>query len=219
MAYKIFLELLDKTSSTTVVKKIQYECRNIQNFSYDISMPTNAMGIPEMFFTDAIIVKAEGNTGKLNFNWTIKNEEITPYNIISSWDSLWTTPTTGDPIPHTHGVNDSDWNLVDGKPTTYYSRQIKTTNDLDYQSYDLKTADGQMVSLSELFEKKGISSEEKHRFRLYNESDGYYIFDQEGMITRMSFQKAGTDPVTWNATLEFTLGNVLDANTEGSIGS
>jgi len=172
-------------------------------------MPTNAMGIPEMFFDEAIIVKAEGNTGKLNFNWTIKEEETTPYNIIASWSSLWTTPTSSDPVPHSHGA---DLN-------TYYSRHIKTTNGSDYQSFDLKTADGQMVSLSELFEKKGISSEEKHRFRLYNESGGYLIFDQEGMITRMSFQKAGTDPVTWNATLEFTLGNVLDAATEGSLGS
>ena len=209
MAYKILLQLIDKINTSTTQTKVEYECRNIQQFSYDISMPTNAMGIPEMFFNEAIIVKAEGNTGKLNFNWTIKEEETSPYTIMASWSSLWTTPTTDDPVPHSHGA---DLN-------TYYSRQIKTTNGSDYQSFDLKTADGQMVSLSELFEKKGISSEEKHRFRLYNESGGYLIFDQEGMITRMSFQKAGTDPVTWNATLEFTLGNVLDANTEGSLGS
>jgi len=209
MAYKILLQLIDKINTSTTQTKVEYECRNIQQFSYDISMPTNAMGIPEMFFNEAIIVKAEGNTGKLNFGWTIKEEETSPYTIMASWASLWTTPTTADPIPHSHGAS----------LTTYYSRQIKTTNGSDYQSFDLKTADGQMVSLSELFEKKGISSEEKHRFRLYNESGGYLIFDQEGMITRMSFQKSGTDPVTWNATLEFTLGNVLDANTEGSLGS
>ena len=128
---------------------------------------------------------------------------------MASWASLWTTPTSSDPVPHSHGAS----------LTTYYSRQIKTTNGSDYQSFDLKTADGQMVSLSELFEKKGISSQEKHRFSLFNVTDNYLIFEQEGMITRMSFQKSGTDPVTWNATLEFTLGNVLDANTEGSLGS
>jgi len=209
MAYSILLQLIDKISATSVQTKVEYECRNIQNFDYNISMPTNAMGIPEMFFHEAIIVKAEGNTGKLNFNWTIKDEATTPYSIIASWANLWTTPTTADPIPHTHSA---DLN-------TYYSRKIKTTNGSDYQSYDLKTADGQMISLSELFEKKGISSEEKHRFRLYNNTSNYLIFDQEGMITRMSFQKAGTDPVTWNASLEFTLGNVLDANTEGNLGS
>ena len=209
MAYKILLQLIDKINTTTVQTKVEYECRNINNFSYDISMPTSAMGIPEMFFNEAIIVKAEGNTGKLNFNWTIKEEITSPYTIMASWANLWTTPTTADPIPHTHPAS----------LTTYYSRKIKTTNGSDYQSYSLLTADGQMISLSELFEKKGISSEEKHRFRLYNETDGYLIFDQEGMITRMSFQKAGTDPVTWNASLEFTLGNVLDANTEGNLGS
>jgi len=209
MAYKILLELIDMVIVNQVkthIKKIQYECRNIQNFSYDISMPTNAMGIPEQFFDEAIIVKAEGNTGKLNFNWTIKEEDSSPFTLMSDWSSMWTTPPA---LPH----------LEDNTTTDYFSRKIKKVGSNDYQNYDLKTADGQMIALSEIFEKKGISSQEKHRFSLFNATDNYLIFEQEGMITRMSFQKAGTDPVTWNATLEFTLGNVLDAALEGTIGS
>ena len=40
---------------------------------------------------------------------------------------------------------------------------------------------------------------------------GKYIFNLEGVITRLSFQKSGTDPVTWNATLEFQIGDVIDS--------
>ena len=198
MVYKIILQLINKSGSTETVR-VEYECRNLQNFDFNVSMPTSAMGLPEEFFEEAVIVKAEGNTGKLNFNWTVKEEDTTPYNIITSWRSLW--PDTDYPhsnIPTT---------------TTYYSRKIKQVGSTtSYQSYDLKTADGQMISLSEFFEKKGISSEDKHRFVLYNVDSNYNIFKQDGMITRISFQKSGTDPVTWNASLEFTLGNVLDAS-------
>ena len=68
-----------------------------------------------------------------------------------------------------------------------------------------------MVALSEYFEKKGISGAERQRFILFNEGDDKYIFSQEGLITRMSFQKAGNDPVTWNATIEFQVGYVVDS--------
>ena len=68
-----------------------------------------------------------------------------------------------------------------------------------------------MVALSEYFEKKGISGAERQRFMLLDETTNRYIFNQEGLITRMNFQKAGQDPVTWNATIEFQVGYVVDS--------
>ena len=38
-----------------------------------------------------------------------------------------------------------------------------------------------------------------------------FIFNLEGLITRLSFQKSGTEPVTWNATVEFQIGDVVDS--------
>ena len=70
-----------------------------------------------------------------------------------------------------------------------------------------------MVALSEYFEKKGLSSAERHRFRLVDtaSSPNKCIFDLQGQVTRLSFQKSGTDPVTWNASIEFQIGDVIDS--------
>ena len=111
-----------------------------------------------------------------------------------------TAEHNGDPLPYPNG-------------SKYTSRRLFTNSagSTTYASYDTLTADGQMVALSEYFEKKGISGAERQRFILFNEGDDKYIFSQEGLITRMSFQKAGTDPVTWNATVEFQVGYVVDS--------
>ena len=66
MAYKILLQLIDKISATSVQTKVEYECRNIQNFDYNISMPTNAMGIPEQFFDEELAGKFEENNLDIN---------------------------------------------------------------------------------------------------------------------------------------------------------
>ena len=70
---------------------------------------------------------------------------------------------------------------------------------MDYQSFDLKTADGQMVALSEMFEKRGF------HWRGEDISLNFVMIQMETMIyskrmeliTRLNFQKGAQDPVTW----------------------
>ena len=68
-----------------------------------------------------------------------------------------------------------------------------------------------MIALSEIFEKRGFTSEERHQFILKNETDNYEIFNEEGLVLRMNYQKSGADPVTWNASIEFQIGDVVDS--------
>ena len=196
MVYTIKLRLKDKTGNV----KVEYECRNLQNFDYSITMPVTTFGLPEDYLEKAIITKADGNTGKLVFTWVIKDENTTPFTEMTSWKDLWPSSSI-DPPPHTNTSNG----------TTYYSRKNRTVADDGYQSYDLLTADGQMIALGELFEKRGFTGEERHEIILRNISSNYDIYNQSGLITRFSFQKAGTDPVTWNAGFEFQLGDVVDS--------
>ena len=198
MVYTIKLRLKDKTGNV----KVEYECRNLQNFDYSITMPVTTFGLPEDYLEKAIITKADGNTGKLVFTWVIEDENTTPFTEMTSWKDLWPSSSI-DPAPHQNTSN----------TTTYYSRKNRTVADDGYQSYDLLTADGQMIALGELFEKRGFTGEERHEIILRNvsASPNYVIYNQAGLIGRFSFQKAGTDPVTWNATFEFQLGDVVDS--------
>ena len=198
MAYKIILRLKDKTGTV----KVEYECRNLQNFDHSIQMPTSTFGLPEDYLEKAIITKADGNTGKLVFTWVVKDEDTTPFNVMTSWNLLWPSSSI-DPAPHANVSNN----------TTYYSRKVKTVADDGYQSFSLLTADGQMIALGELFEKRGFTGEDRHEIILRNTSasPNYDIYNQSGLITRFSFQKAGAAPVTWNVTFEFQLGDVFDS--------
>lgn len=217
MAYKILIRLRDAGNNI----KVEYEARNLSNFSHSVTMPSTTFGLPESYLENAVVTKSDGNTGKTIFSWIVKDEATTPFNIMTSWKDLWTdTPTiddTSEVTPHTNTAT----------TTNYYSRKLKGlttvngvkvetsgTSNSDYPVYDLKTADGQVIALSELFEKKGLSSTENHQFVLqnYGASTPYNIYKQEGVITRMDFQKSGTDPVTWNVTVELQLGTVIDSS-------
>ena len=196
MVYKILIKLKDKTGQVRIV----YEARNLGSFDYGITMPISTFGLPEEYIETAIITKAEGNTGKLAFSWVIKEEATTPFTSMASWKDLWPSGTSP---PHTENNSTSQ----------FFSRKISNNAGNGYQDYALTTADGQMIALAELFEKKGFTGEERHQFILRNDTDSYNIFSQEGLIQRIQFQKAGTDPVTWNATIEFQVGDVVDSTT------
>lgn len=225
MVYKILIRLKPKQSNDV---SVEYEARNLGSFSYDVTIPASQMALPEFYKEGAIIVKAEGNTGKMVFTWTIKDEDTVPFNKLASWDTLWYKKDVAglensDDIPHTHNNN----YLTD----TYYSRKLRDletsglnigeekefsvdsqgnqipTNSI-FSARSLKLADTQMIALSEIFEKRGLGSYERHEIILRNSTDNYNIWVQEGIITRLSFQKQATDPVTWNATVELTMGDV-----------
>ena len=226
MVYKILIRLKPRQSNDVMV---EYEARNLGSFSYDITIPASQMALPEYYKEGAILVKAEGNTGKMVFTWTIKDESTVPFNKLASWDTLWSKKDTAglinsDDLPHTQSNN----YLTD----IYYSRRLRDletsgsnigeeksfsvdgqgnqipTNSI-FSSRSLKLADTQMIALSEIFEKRGISTYERHEIILRNSTDNYNIWVQEGIISRISFQKQSTDPVTWSATIELTVGDVI----------
>lgn len=85
MVYKILIRARDRFNNLLV----EYEARNLQSFSYDVTVPTQQMALPEFFIQDAILTKAEGNTGKMVFTWVIKDEDTTPFNTLTSWKDMW----------------------------------------------------------------------------------------------------------------------------------
>jgi hypothetical protein len=197
MVYSIIIRRKDKAGSVV----FEYRASNLQNFDYNINLPISTFGLPEEFIESAIITKAEGNTGKLNFTWVVKDEATTPFTSITSWKDIWPDSAIN-AVPHTNN------NTTD----LYYSRKINTVGSTSvYQSFDLKTADGQVIALGELLEKRGFTGEERHEFILRNTTANYDIFFGIGLIQRIAFQKSAQDPVTWNVTIEFQIGDVVDS--------
>ena len=88
MAYKILIRTIESADAGGDVL-VEYEARNLQNFSYDISIPTSSMALPEDFKEEAILVKSEGNTGKMVFTWVVKDEDTIPFNTLTSWKNMW----------------------------------------------------------------------------------------------------------------------------------
>lgn len=207
MAFKILLKVYNDTVSTP---HAVYEAGNLQNFDYSVSVPVVTFGLPEFYQEGAILTKAEGNTGKVVFSWVIKDETSNPFTVMNEWDEI---------LPDGVGTDEFYPDSVAWTGTNslsnaiYTSRRLFTTatDSTTYETYDVKTADGQMIALSEYFEKKGFTSTERHRFILLDETSNKFIFNLEGLITRLSFQKSGTEPVTWNATIEFQIGDVVDS--------
>ena len=216
MAFKILLEAYPKESSSSN-PYCSYQAGNVQSFDYAIQAPASTFGLPEFYIEGAIITKAEGNTGKVVYSWVIKEETATPFKDIDNsinkktWNEILDDIGAGSLFPGSTGWDGSS---SSNSGDNYKSRIITTiANNAVYEAFDTKTADGQMVALAEYFEKKGLSSAERHRFRLVDtaSSPNKCIFDLQGQVTRLSFQKSGTDPVTWNASIEFQIGDVIDS--------
>ena len=204
MVFEIRIRLLNKLEEVLV----EYKAGNLQNFDTALTMPTQTFGLPEDYFEKAILTKSEGNTAKTVFSWVIMDEQTTPWSVMTKWADLWpSSATENDPIPHQQNST----------TTIYSSRKIKIDDGSNieggasYVAYDAKTADGQIVALGELFEKRGFTGEDKHQIILRDATNNFSIYSQKGLINRISFQKAGTDPVTWNASIELTIGEVVDA--------
>ena len=227
MATKIYLNAYRDASSTPFVT---YEARNLQNLDFAVAIPVTTFGLPEFYLEGAILTKAEGNTGKIVFSWVIKDEITNPFSIMDTWSNILSSVAADEFYPnsvgwagtnlqpcHNGGSCGKDGNhsgsaLAYPNGSKYTSRRLFTTatNSTTYASYDTLTSDGQMIALSEYFEKKGFSSAERHRLIIEDDDRGY-LFNAEGNITRLSFQKSGTDPVTWNASIEFQMGDVVDS--------
>ena len=121
----------------------------------------------------AIITKAEGNTEKITFSWTIKEEDTSPV-----------------------------FNYAGTEITSF------TRND-DSSSWSTLTSNGQMVFFLEVFEKVGMSTDDKHRFVIGDDTNNKNVVSKYGVINRITMQKSSTDPVTWNASIEFSVGDTV----------
>ena len=212
MGHKIFFEAYRDEVDTPFVK---YEARNLQNLDFNVTVPVSTFGLPEFYFEGAIITKAEGNTSKFVFSWVVKDETSNPFAVMDTWSNILDDVSEDEFYPNSVawvGVNIQSDSSDYPNGSRYTSRRnLAVGSSGTYESYDTKTADGQMIALSEYFEKKGFSSSERHKFVVLDETSNKYLFNQEGTITRLSFQKSGTDPVTWNASLEFAVGDVVDS--------
>ena len=205
MVHQIFFEGYRDEVSVPFVK---YEARNLQNFDFNVTIPVTTFGLPEFYFEGAILTKAEGNTSKFIFSWVVKDELTNPFTVMGTWDDI--LDDVSEDVFFPESVAWTGTNNV-GNATYTSRRNLQVGSNATYETYDTKTADGQMIALSEYFEKKGFSSSERHKFVVLDQTNNKYLFNQEGTITRLSFQKSGTDPVTWNASLEFAVGDVVDS--------
>ncbi len=163
---KIFLEAFDGNT-----KQWMYEARNYSSFNQSVEVPVSVFGLPESGTEAAILTKAEGNTERLTFSWTIRDEETSPV-----FNGL--------------GVAQSTF-----------------TRDSDSKTFTCTTADGQFIFIQEVFEKIGITTNEKYKFLLYDDANSNELLAKYGIVSRISMSKQSTDPVTWNATVEFTVGD------------
>ena len=148
---KIFIEAFNGST-----KQWMYEARNYSSFQQSVEVPVSVFGLPESSSESAILTKADGNTERLTFSWTIRDEETSP-------------------VFNGSGVAQSTF-----------------TRTSDSKVFTCTTADGQFVFIQEVFEKIGNSDE---------------LLAKYGIVSRISMSKQSTDPVTWNATIEFTVGD------------
>ena len=163
---KIFLEAF--IGST---KQWMYEARNYSSFQQGVEVPVSVFGLPEAGTESAILTKADGNTERITFSWTIRDEETSPI-----------------------------FNGSDVAVSTF-------TRSSDSKVFSCTSADGQFVFIQEVFEKIGIDTNEKYRFLLYDDTNADNLLSKYGIVNRISLSKQSTDPVTWNATIEFTVGD------------
>jgi hypothetical protein len=165
---KIFITKFNPEATSNVLYK--YEARNINQFDQSIEIPTQVFGLPEFPTDSAILTKAEGNTERITFTWTIKDEQFSP-------------------------VTDSNDDYLDT-----FDRNADST------SWDPRTPEGAVVFLQEEYEKIGISTNEKYEFQIYDDTASKIFISKFGIISRLGFSKGAQDPATWNATIEFTVG-------------
>ncbi len=170
MAHKIFFEGYRDTVDTPFVK---YEARNLQNFDFNVSIPVTTFGLPEFYLEGAILTKAEGNTGKFVFSWVIKDENTTPFTTKLTWDVILDDVSEDVFFP-----NSVAWTGTNSGDNYTSRRNLQVGSNSTYQAYDTKTADGQVVALSEYFEKKGFSSSERHKFVILDETNTKYLLKQ-----------------------------------------
>ncbi len=73
-------------------------------------------------------------------------------------------------------------------------------------AYDPRTPDGAYRAFIHIFEKVGISSNEKYEFQLWDDDANQNLLQRFGIISMISVSKGAQDPATYNINIEFTVG-------------
>ena len=92
-----------------------------------------------------------------------------------------------------------------------YYFDLISANYLEKRDIELETGDIVNMMIydtagQEEYEKIGITTNEKYEFRIYDDAGSKNLFRRFGIISRLGFSKGAQDPATWNATIEFTVG-------------
>ena len=166
-------------------KKYRYLIKNLGNLSITLGTPATAMPLPLYGDAQNILTKAEGNTMRISVSWVIHDD-----------DSDVVLPN-----------NYNDSGSVVGGGTTPFGFGSDTT---------LRLADNQVKFLIN----NQTSSSTFSGFQSTYIEDKYQIIlgdigiSRVGLIESIEITKAGTSPVTWNATLNFVAGAVIAAEPE-----
>ena len=100
-------------------------------------------------------------------------------------------------------IKDEQYSPITQANGSYLNSFTRTS---DGTTWDPRTPEGAVVFLQEEYEKIGITTNEKYEFRIYDDDSSKNLFRRFGIISRLGFSKGAQDPATWNATIEFTVG-------------
>ena len=173
----------------TAGKKYRYLIRNISNIDIVLTEAVVATPLPESNDTLNVLTKADGNSIRVTVSWVIHDENtdvVLPNNYTLTGAS--TTGTT--PVPFSQFSSDSGFRKAD-----HQVRFLLEPNGL------MSNASGIQVT--------GLTD-------VYQIIIGNTGFSRQGLIENIQITKAGTAPVTWNATMSFVCGNVITGGGSGN---
>tara|TARA_Y100000310_G_scaffold176469_1_gene176596 strand:- start:4472 stop:4906 length:435 start_codon:yes stop_codon:yes gene_type:complete len=127
-----------------------------------------------------VLVKAEGNTMRITVTWVLHDDDTSVVTVPSN-DATFETGSVESPPVYT--------------TSTFVISTSKYGGSVD-------TADEQARFLTEEMQLKGV----EYQYQLII---GDTAISRGGLIEKISLQKSGSTPVTWKATLQFIVGDVV----------
>lgn len=173
----------------TAGKKYRYLIRNISNIDIQLTEQVVATPLPESNDTLNVLTKADGNTIRINVSWVI-HDESTDIVLANNYNLDGSAGTGTTPVPFSQYSSDTGFRLAD-----HQVRFLLEPNGL------LSGASGIQVT--------GLTD-------VYQIVIGNTGFSRQGLIESIQVTKAGTSPVTWNATMSFVAGNVITGGGSGN---
>ena len=167
-------------------KKYRYYIRNIQSVDIQLNTPITATPLPESNDTRNVLTKAEGNTMRIQVSWVIHDDnnnclEANNYDLQGKSVGGGTTP-----VPFQEYSSDTGFRLAD------HQVRFLLESNMSFTTYG---AGSQVDSLDDV----------------QQIVIGNLGLSRQGLIENIQLTKAGTSPVTWNATLSFIVGEVITA--------